>query len=186
MQVMATAEPSMSRPLRTEHDHAELVRRAQLGSAAAFEHLVLEFGPGIHRFLALRLRNENDVRDTLQETLTAAWLGLPSLEHPAKLRPWLLGIAAHKAADAARRRVPAPEHELELLGREDESLLEIREAILALPPHFRDVLLLRYLLQLSEEEVADGLGLRLGTVKSRCARARKALAELLERGSGGG
>ena len=162
-----------------ELEDAELVRRAQLGSAAAFEQLVLTFGPAIHRFLALRLRNDSDARDTLQETLTAAWQGLPTLEQPAKLRPWLLGIAAHKAADAVRRRVPAADHEVELRGKEDESLLEIREAILALPPDFRDVLLLRYLLQLSEDEVAFALGIRVGTVKSRTARARSALAELL-------
>jgi DNA-directed RNA polymerase specialized sigma24 family protein len=42
------------------------------------------------------------------------------------------------------------------------------------------VLLLRYLLQISEEEAAVALGLRLGTVKSRTARARAALAELLQ------
>ena len=167
-------------PAPPELEHAELVRRAQLGSSAAFEQIVLTFGPLVHRFLALRLRNDSDARDTLQETLTAAWQGLPGLEHPRKLRPWLLGIAAHKAADALRRRPPAGDHEPELHGREDESPFLVREAILALPPHFRDVLLLRYLLQISEEEVAAALGLRLGTVKSRTARARAALAELLQ------
>ena len=174
-----SADARTAGPGPAQLDDAELVRRAQLGSAHAFEQLVLAFGPAIHRFLSLRLRNENDVRDTLQETLTAAWQGLPRLEHPGKLRPWLLGIAAHKAADAVRRNVPVADHEVDLRGREDESLLELREAILALPPGFRDVLLLRYLLQLSEEEVAVALGLRLGTVKSRTARARVALLELL-------
>ncbi len=158
---------------------AELVRRAQLGSAAAFEQIVLALGPLVHRFLVLRLRNESDVRDTLQETLAAAWQGLPRLEQPGKLRPWLLGIAAHKAADVVRRRVPVAGEELELHGREDESLFEIREAILALPPNLRDVLLLRYLLQLSEEEAATALRIRVGTVKSRTARARAALSGLI-------
>ena len=176
---MTAPDLRASQPPTGEFEDAELVRRAQLGSAAAFEQLVLTFGPAIHRFLALRLRNDSDARDTLQETLTAAWQGLPSLEQPAKLRPWLLGIAAHKAADAIRRSVPDADHEIELRAKEDESLLEIREAILALPPRFRDVVLLRYLLQLSEEEVAFALGIRVGTVKSRTARARTALAELL-------
>jgi len=176
---MTAPDLRASQPPTGEFEDAELVRRAQLGSAAAFEQLVLTFGPAIHRFLALRLRNDSDARDTLQETLTAAWQGLPSLEQPAKLRPWLLGIAAHKAADAIRRSEPDADHEIELRAKEDESLLEIREAILALPPRFRDVVLLRYLLQLSEEEVAFALGIRVGTVKSRTARARTALAELL-------
>ena len=177
---MATAEPSTRPQSRPELDHAELVRRAQLGSAAAFERLVLVFGPDVQRFLSFRLQNEGDVRDSLQETLVAAWQGLPNLEHPRTLRPWLLGIAAHKAADALRRRLPAVDAEPDLHGCDDDSVLEIREAILALPTHFRDVLLLRYLVQLSEVEVAEALGLRVGTVKSRSARARQALAELLK------
>ena len=79
----------------------------------------------------------------------------------------------------ARRRPPTAEHEPELRGREDASLLELREAILALSPKLRDVLLLRYLLGCSEEETAAALGIRLGTLKSRTNRARAALAELL-------
>ena len=66
-----------------------------------------------------------------------------------------------------------------LRGREDESLFELRDAILALPPKSRDVLLLRYLVGCSEEETAAALGIRLGTLKSRTSRAREALAELL-------
>jgi RNA polymerase sigma factor (sigma-70 family) len=75
--------------------------------------------------------------------------------------------------------MPAGDDDLELPGLEEEGLLEIREALFALPAHFREVLLLRYFVQLSEEEVAEALGVRVGTVKSRSARARKALLELL-------
>jgi RNA polymerase sigma-70 factor, ECF subfamily len=172
--VPLTAEPD---PVATVD--VELVRRAQLGSAAAFEQLVVALGPAVHRFLSHRLRNEAETRDALQETLAAAWQGLPRLADPTRLRAWLLGIAANKAADVARRRPPVAAHELEPLGREDESLLELREAILTLPPKFRDVLLLRYLLGCSEEETAAALEIRLGTLKSRTNRARAALAELL-------
>ncbi|MBA2461743.1 MAG: RNA polymerase sigma factor [Actinobacteria bacterium] len=165
--------------LHRELDHAELVRRAQMGSASAFEQLVVSVGPSVHRYLSLRLRHEGDARDALQETLTAAWQGLPRLQQPGKFRSWVLGIATHKAADAKRNRLRSSEPELELQGSEDESLLEMREAILALPASFRDVLLLRYVVQLSEQEVAGALGVRVGTVKSRSARARKALEEML-------
>jgi RNA polymerase sigma factor (sigma-70 family) len=171
-------EPVASRPAG-ETDETELVRRAQLGSAAAFEQLVLGFGPRLYRYLAVRLRDEGAALDTLQETLTAAWQGLPRLKQPASFWSWLLGIAAHKAADAERNRVPAVEPDLDPAAREEESALEIREALYALPTHFQEVLLLRYFLRLSEEEVADVLGVRVGTVKSRSARARKALMELL-------
>ena len=175
----SSAEPSSPQRLPSALEDPELIRRAQLGSAAAFEQLVLSYGPSVHRFLVLRLRNDGDARDTLQETFTAAWQGLPGLQSPHRFRSWLLGIAAHKAADVVRARGPVGDHELELHGREDETLFEIREAIAALPPLSRDVLLLRYVLQLSEEEVALALGMRIGTVKSRTARARAALSELL-------
>jgi RNA polymerase sigma-70 factor, ECF subfamily len=168
--------PADSRP---EPGEAELVRRAQLGSVAAFEQLVVAFGPRTYRYLALRLRDDGAALDALQETLTAAWQGLPGLKAPEKFWPWLVGIAAHKAADAARGLIPASEGNAESAGSEDAGSFEIRDALAQLPAHYREVLLLRYFIRLSEEEVATALGVRVGTVKSRSARARRALLELL-------
>ena len=167
-----------SRP-PVEFDEPELVRRAQLGSSSAFERLVLARGPQLYRYLAIRLRDDGDALDALQETLTAAWQGLPRLRETGKFWPWLVGIAAHKAADAARGRVQPSHRDLEAPGQGEDDMLEVREAVAALREHFRQVLLLRYLVGLSEEEVAEALGIRVGTVKSRSARARKALEELL-------
>lgn len=165
-------------PRHAEHDEAELVRRAQLGSAAAFEQLVLERGEQLYRYLIVRVRDEGDALDALQESLTAAWQGLPTLKDRGKFWPWLVGIAAHKAADATRRRVPPVDPAIDLLDN-DETVLEINDALRRLPTQFREVLLLRYFLQLSEEETAEALGVRVGTVKSRSARARAALMEVL-------
>jgi RNA polymerase sigma-70 factor, ECF subfamily len=178
---MRTLEPvpdSVPAAARAEPGDAELVRRAQLGSVAAFEQLVVRHGPALHRYLAVRLRDPRDALDAFQESLTAAWLALPRLRTPDRFWPWLVGIAVHKAADAKRGPAPATEQRDEP-GRHDESALELREAIAALPDHLRDVLLLRYLVGLSEEEAAAALGVRVGTVKSRSARARAALRELL-------
>ena len=62
--------------------------------------------------------------------------------------------------------------------RERTGALEIREAVAALPEPLQQVLLLRYLLGLSEAEAAEALGIRVGTVKSRTARARTAFMEV--------
>lgn len=164
---------------RDELDEAELVRRAQLGSSAAFEQLVLNRGPSLYRYLAVRLRDEGDARDALQETLIAAWQALPTMKTASKFWPWLCGIASHKAADIARRRSHAAFHELDAHARHEDETLDLREAIAALPEPFRQVLLLRHLLGLTEAEVAEALDTRIGTVKSRSARARKALEQLL-------
>jgi RNA polymerase sigma factor, sigma-70 family len=160
---------------------AELVRRAQLGSTAAFERLVELRGPGLHRYLRLELRHESDAHDALQETLAAAWRGLPRLRDAESFWPWLVGIASNKAADTFRRRGrtearvahTAPE------AGDHGPLVEAREALAALRPQFREILLLRYALGLSEQETAAALGIRVGTVKSRTARARGALMEEL-------
>jgi RNA polymerase sigma-70 factor (ECF subfamily) len=158
---------------------SDLVRRAQLGSSSAFSQLVRRHGPHLYRYLVVRLRNEGDARDALQETMTAAWLGLPGLRSPDRFWPWLLTIATRKAAAAARGRVSTGEVELASLPGEDHDALELWDAVGRLSEQHREVLVLRYRFQLSEEEVAEVLGVRVGTVKSRCARARKALSELL-------
>jgi RNA polymerase sigma factor (sigma-70 family) len=178
-QLGGAAAEDVRSPRRVEPDEAELVRRAQLGSSAAFDKLVLTRGPDLYRYLFVRLRNESDARDALQETMTAAWRGLPALREPVRFWPWLVAIAARKAAAIARSRGPETQYDLDLLSHEDESVLELSDAIGRLPDHLRDVLVLRFQLQLTEKEAAEALGVRVGTVKSRSARARKALMELL-------
>lgn len=162
-----------------EHDEVELVRRAQLGSAAAFEGLVVRYGARLHRYLHVELRHENDAHDALQESLTAAWRGLPSLRRADRFWPWLVGIASHKAADIHRRRGRCVAAEPEVSHEDSDLLLETRVAMSALSAQHREVLLLRYLLGLTEEEAATALGVRVGTVKSRCSRARRALLKEL-------
>lgn len=160
-------------------EEEQLVRRAQMGSCAAFEQLVVARGGELYRYLFARLRDDNDARDALQETLGAAWQALPTLREPGRFWPWVVAIAAHKATDAARARSRVSDQPVDDLGQSDQYTLEIREALDRLPPRFREVLLLRFGLELSEREVAQVLGVRVGTVKSRGARARNALAELL-------
>ena len=157
--------------------------RASEGSPAdaAFHELVAPFAQRLYRFLVVRLRDEREARDALQETLLAAWSGLPRLRDAREPWPWLAGIAAHKAIDVARRRrhlLPLgerPERGYEV----DAESAEVRDALDRLPEKAREVLLLRYLLRLSEEETAAVLGVRVGTVKSRAARARRRLLEEL-------
>ncbi len=155
--------------------------RAQMGSADAFEVLVRELGPRLHRYLTVRLGNDADARDALQETLLAAWQELPRLRRPDRFWPWVTGIAAHKAADGLRRRrAVVPSGEDEGATAPDSDLSYLRAAIQALPAHERDVVLLRYVAGLSEQEVANAIGVRVGTVKSRAFRARSRLADLID------
>ena len=146
---------------------------------SAFDELIEPYVQRLYRFLVVRLRDESDARDALQETLLAAWLGLPQLRERDRPWAWLVGIAAHKAADSARRRRSGTSLDTVGLASAESTASDTRAALARLPRKAREVLLLRYLARLSEEETAEVLGIRVGTVKSRAARARKLLLEEL-------
>ena len=144
-----------------------------------FETLVVPYVQRLYRFLVLRLGDERDARDALQETLLAAWQGLPRLRERDRPWSWLVGIAAHKAADSSRGRFRAIQPGGPAEAHEDAETADVLDALQRLPAASREVLLLRYLLRLSEAEVARVLGVRVGTVKSRASRARRQLLEEL-------
>lgn len=160
-----------------------VVDRARQGSSEAFEELVAEFGPRLFRLLVLRLRSFDDAHDVLQETLCAAWMDLPRLRDQRKVGSWLAGIAVNKARTASRRRAGTPPSDLADLDGTDPAIgtaaLELKAALSEIPEVFREVLLMRYLLGLSERETARALGVRIGTVKSRTSRARTAMIDAL-------
>lgn len=163
-----------------------LVVRAAAGDDAAFEDLVRFVSRPLYAFLVVRLGDEDDALDVAQDALLAAWQGLKRLSTPEKFWPWLLGIAIHKATDRARLRGRLRASEAVLDGSESEGRtveseddLTLRSAIDRLPARLRDVLLLHYVVGLSETETASALGVRVGTVKSRGARARQRIARAL-------
>jgi RNA polymerase sigma-70 factor (ECF subfamily) len=159
----------------------DLVGRATQGHGGAFEQLAQLFGSRLYRFLVVRLGNQWEAEDALQETLLAAWQQLPTLRRQESFWPWLVGIAVRKAADQGRRRLPGVGHPSDEAGSPsaDAEWVEIRTAIESLPPRHREVLLVRYVLGLSEQEAARALGVRVGTIKSRTSRARRDLGEAL-------
>jgi RNA polymerase sigma factor (sigma-70 family) len=162
----APATPAEAQPERPDRD-------------ADFDALVVPHTQRLYRFLVLRLGDERDARDALQETLLAAWQSLPRLREKDRPWAWLAGIAAHKASDARRRSRAFPPTRRDEAYEGDDAA-DVLAALERLPAAAREVLLLRYLLRLSEVEVADALGIRVGTVKSRAARARRRLIEELQ------
>ena len=163
---------------RAELGEPELVRRAQLGSGAAFEQLVLARGPQLYRYLAVRLVDGCECARRLAGDPHRCVAGATERDG-SRFWSWLCGIAAHKAADAARGRSHAPLHDAEAFEPDEDGILDVRAALAALPERYREVLLLRHLLGLTETETADLLDTRVGTVKSRSNRARRALEDLL-------
>ena len=171
----------------------QLVEQARRGDGAAFGTLVRDHQELAFRTAYLITRNAADAEDAAQTALVKAYYALPRFRRGAPLRPWLLAIVANEARNRVRstaRRdalvlralheaplggaAPSPEGTL-LAGEERAALLAALEE---LGEDDRLVLSCRYLLELGEQETAQVLSLRRGTVKSRTSRA---LARLRER-----
>ncbi len=169
----------------------ELVLRAQAGDARAYEELVHPHEEIAFRVAYVITRNAADAEDAAQEGLVKAWRALGYFRADEPLRPWFLKIVANEARNrrrsAGRREhlvlrvaaaspgeaAPSPEEAALDAGERQRLLAALEE----LPEQAREILGCRYLLDLSEEETAAALGVRLGTVKSRSARALDKLRE---------
>jgi DNA-directed RNA polymerase specialized sigma24 family protein len=171
---------------RTDERLAELVRSAQAGSSEAFELLVQELGPLLYRFLYVRLGSEADAKDALQETLVVAWQRLRSINEPRALRAWLLTIARRKGREVERHRCGGGVVAELAWAAPAESGHDFEAALRGLSEERREVILLRYLVGLSEQETATALQISVGTVKSRAARARVQIESLLAGEADGG
>ena len=137
-------------------------------------------------------RDPSDAEEAAQDGFVKAYRALGRFRRGAPFRPWLLQIVANEArnrrrsagrranlalrlADEARPGDAVPSPEAALLS--DERRAELLAAVEGLRDEERLVVSCRFFLGLSEEETAQTLGLKLGTVKSRSARALARLRE---------
>lgn len=177
------------------NDEDELVARCRGGDGDAFREL-LERHQAMLFGLAHRITgHREDAMDALQDSCIKAWGAMGNLEG-GSFRSWMSTIVARTSLDRVRARRPVapletdagviplpdphpgPEHQA--LARQRVRLIEA--ALAQLSPDHRAIVLMRDLSGLSYEEIAEGLGVPLGTVRSRLARARVALQqELLRR-----
>jgi RNA polymerase sigma-70 factor (ECF subfamily) len=184
-------------------EEAALVDRARAGDRAAFERLVSLHVDRVWSLVWRVLRHREDTEDVVQEVFLTAWRGLEGFRGEARLATWLQTIAVsralnHRARSAERQRRAA----LPLDGSEAEAAADPRPAasplrlleaadlrrrlgrcLDRLPEAWRAVLALRDGGTQPYDAIAASLGLALGTVRSRLARARLALRDCLEGGS---
>lgn len=182
-------------------EDAELIARARTGDVAAYEDIVRRY-----QDVAIRTAHlvcpETDADDAVQDAFLKAYDALPSFRDGSPLRPWLLRIVANEARNrrrsAGRRAslaVRAAAASGDLTGGHEpgpegavmaaESRAELLAALATLRGDDREVLGARFLLDLSEAETAETLGLARGTVKSRTSRAIGRLREALLAAGGG-
>ena len=170
-----------------------MLARVRAGDTAAYAELVTRHAP-VARRLAVLSGAGSDADDVVQEAFVKAYRSLSSFRDGAEFRPWLLRIVINESRNLHRGQSRRSERELRVV-REDVHLVtcsdpadaavreERREALLGairtLPGELREVVTCRYLLELSETETAEALGIPNGTVKSRLRRGLARLREEL-------
>jgi RNA polymerase sigma-70 factor (sigma-E family) len=141
------------------------------------------------RFAKLLLRDQQSAEDVVQDSFLALYRALPNLRDPDQVLPYLRTAVLNRARSVLRSRrrallrpvrhdLPQWSAEEAVLVREDQRAAIT--AVAALPRRSREVLVLRYYLDLSDEEIAATLGVSRSTVSSTASRALAALARSLE------
>jgi RNA polymerase sigma-70 factor (ECF subfamily) len=180
----------------TDIDTPELLRRSAEGDEEAFVALYRRFHGGIYRFAWRMTGSREAAEDVTQETFLVVVRG-PGRYQEARgaFGAYLYGIARNllgKRAGRERLFVALGDDQDALRSSDDptedldrrQAVEAVRQAVLALPEHYREVVVLVELQGLPYEHVADALACPVGTVRSRLHRARALLAKRL-RAKGG-
>jgi RNA polymerase sigma-70 factor (ECF subfamily) len=171
-------------------DHA-IMRRIQQDDFSAFEELVDRYKGRLVNVINRMLNNQNEAEDLVQETFLRVWTHRQDYDFSYCLSTWIYTIALNLAKNELRKH---RKFKFFNLGEMTEKGLELpdpkmgpsalghmlQQAITTLPPKYKTAFLLRDVEQMSYEEVAQILGVPLGTVKSRVNRARAVLKEHLK------
>lgn len=182
--------------MHPNHD-AELVFRCLEGDADAFAALVQRFQGAVYATAFYYVGRYGAAEDVAQEAFWAAYRGLPHLKDPEKFGSWLKEITTRSAANWLRRNLPRLRMETPLPQRRTVSLedarlspnaaMERREtyeriqvAIDTLPERYRLPVVLRYLQELSYEEISHFTGESRDEVRGILHRAGRLLREILD------
>jgi RNA polymerase sigma-70 factor, ECF subfamily len=186
-------------PTPQDDADADLVRLAQSGEARAYDALVVKYQRRIARHVARYVKRAVDVEDVVQETFIRAYRGLASFRGQSTFYSWLYRIATNAALNAAQRE-PMPvasgadpderayafdpgvsdaeNPERTLMASQIADAVE--RAMSRLKPELVEPLMLYEVEGKSYPQIAEILGVPIGTVRTRIFRAREFMAKRLE------
>lgn len=151
----------------------------------SFEKMLLECMPPLERFVNFKISNPQDAKDIIQETCLSAYLKYPSLKNRECFKGWLISIARNKCNDYYRKKAGLMEIPIDSLsipvfakgisGIKTRS--SVRETLDLLGDKEKQIIYLYYFKELPQAEIAQKLGLSIGTVKSRLHYAKKRFKE---------
>lgn len=181
-------------------EELQLIRKAQHGDRDAFALLLERYEKQVYHQALRMVSNPEDAADMTQEAFLKVWQGLPSFQGDSSFSTWLYRLTNNVCIDFLRREKkrrgdaslddedrelastladPAPTPQRTLEQRELQQA--VADGLAKLSEEHRQVLVLREINGLSYEEIGQVLRLSAGTVKSRIARARLALANFLRK-----
>jgi RNA polymerase sigma-70 factor (ECF subfamily) len=158
--------------------------------AADLGNVITRFRSSLRAFIRKRVPNEAVADDLTQEVWVRTAKKLGQLRDAQKLEAWIYQIARNGVADFYRRQRPTTELPADLPAPPDEDSIEelrrslhdyVRGVVDSLPKPHREALMLTIYQGLSQQEVAERLGISLTAVKSRVQRARAEVRKTMER-----
>ena len=178
---------------------ARLVEQALAGSQDAYRDLVGRHSRAVLTQIVRMVRDQGVAEELAQDAFVKAFGALRSFDPSYKFSNWILRIAHNVAIDHLRRaRPPTVSIDDDTSGRDFADVLadarepsafvqavrgdfreDLEAALATLRPEFRRLIVMRYLEDMSYEDISEVVGLPLGTVKSHLHRARAALGKLL-------
>ena len=195
----APSGPAPRRVGLVSEDDREAVRRVQAGDTEAFEPLVEKYKRKVFRLAYQVLRDQEEALDVSQEAFVKAFRALPAFKGDSAFYTWLFRITMNVALDRKRQRatrarslgtedVPPEEWERTAASTDPdpedvatgvERRERIRKGLDSLSEHHRAIIILSDIEGLQYREIAEVLGIPMGTVMSRLHHARKRLREIL-------
>lgn len=178
-------------------DETKLIDQVLQGDNDAFAQLVEAYQDRVHGLCLRMVSDREDAQDLAQEAFVKAWRGLKFYKHEAAFSTWLYRLTSNVCIDFLRQKkrrsalsltsaeeeeqidIPDPSPQPEELVMQQQRKEAVAEAMSQLEDEFRLVLTLRVVQERSYEEIAEIMDLKVGTVKSRLARAREKLRKIL-------
>ena len=171
------------------------IKEALEGKQSAFDYLLNRYWNDVFRFQKSRINNQNDAEDITIQTFAKAFDNLKQYNPQYDFKNWLLMISKQVYIDSQRKKkhdfvsikeenevFQLPDKELTAEDKMilEQKLLQVKQAINRLKPHYKEVLELRFFHDLSYKEIAEQLDEPLNNVKVKIMRARKLLADKLK------
>ncbi len=194
-----------------ETDIAALVERAKSGDPDVFSEIVTAYERFVYntscRVLSAAGMSLSDAEDIAQDAFIKAWRSLSSFRGDCSFSTWLFRVTVNTARDSIRRTARKPTVSLTREREDDEepeiwdvpvtsgdevpedaavrreTIEAVRRAVESLPKEQRQVIVMRDIHELPYHEIAEILGIEVGTVKSRISRGRANLKKILINGN---